>query len=64
MDYSPPVSSVHGILLARKLEWIAISSPGELPKPGIEYASCVSTALGGGFLTTAATAAAAAAKSL
>ena len=43
------------------LEWIAISSPGELPKPGIEYACCVSTALGGGFLTTAA---AAAAKSL
>ena len=26
MDYSPPGSSVHGILQARKLEWVAISS--------------------------------------
>ena len=26
MDYSQPASSVHGILLARILEWIAISS--------------------------------------
>ena len=26
MDYSPPVSSVHGILQARILEWVAISS--------------------------------------
>ena len=25
-DYSPPGSSVHGILQARKLEWVAISS--------------------------------------
>ena len=24
MDYSPPGSSVHGILLARILEWVAI----------------------------------------
>ena len=26
MDGSPPGSSVHGILLARLLEWVAISS--------------------------------------
>ena len=26
MDCSPPGSSVHGILQARKLEWVAISS--------------------------------------
>ena len=26
MDYSPPASSVHGILQARILEWVAISS--------------------------------------
>ena len=26
MDYSPPGSSVHGILQARILEWVAISS--------------------------------------
>ena len=25
MDYSPPSSSVHGILQARILEWVAIS---------------------------------------
>ena len=25
MDYSPPGSSIHGILQARKLEWVAIS---------------------------------------
>jgi len=26
MDYSPPDSSVHGILQARIVEWVAISS--------------------------------------
>ena len=26
MDYSPPGSSVHGILQARILEWVAVSS--------------------------------------
>ena len=36
LDCSPPGSSVHGILQARILEWIAISSPGDLPNPGIE----------------------------
>ena len=30
MDCSPPGSSVPGILQARLLEWVAISSPGEL----------------------------------
>ena len=29
-------SSVHGILQARILEWVAIPSPGDLPNPGIE----------------------------
>ena len=29
MYYSPPGSSVHGILLARILEWVAISFPME-----------------------------------
>ena len=33
--YSPPGSSVHGILQARILEWVAIS-PGDLPYPEIE----------------------------
>ena len=29
-------SSVRGILQARMLEWVAISSPEDLPNPGIE----------------------------
>ena len=36
MDCSPPGSSVHGILQARILERVPISSPGDLRDPGIE----------------------------
>ena len=36
MDCSLPGFSVHGIFQARVLEWGAISSPGDLPDPGIE----------------------------
>ena len=36
MNCSLPGSSVHGIFQAIVLEWIAISSPGDLPNPGIE----------------------------
>ena len=36
MDRSPPGSSVHGIILARILEWLPFPSPGDLPTPGIE----------------------------
>ena len=45
MDYSPPGSSVHGILQARILEWVAISisrgssQPRDLPNPGTEPTS-------------------------
>ena len=39
LDCSPPNSSVHGILQARILKWVAIPSPGNLPKPGIPPAS-------------------------
>ena len=39
MDYSPPGSSVHEILQARILEWVAISFPGDLPDPGIKPGS-------------------------
>ena len=35
-DCNPPGFSVHGIFQARVLEWVAISSPGDLPNPGIE----------------------------
>ena len=39
VDYSPPGSSVRGILQARILEWEACPSPGNLPDPGIEPGS-------------------------
>ena len=39
MDCSPPGSSVHGVLQARILEGVAVSSPGDLPDPGIEPGS-------------------------
>ena len=29
-------SSVHGILQARILEWVAMPTPGDLPNPGIK----------------------------
>ena len=34
--WTVPGSSVHGILWARILEWVAIPSPGNLPDPGIK----------------------------
>ena len=49
IDCSPPGPSIHGILQARILEWVAIPSPGDLPDPGIEPKS---PALAGGFFTT------------
>ena len=36
MDCSPSDSSVHGILQARILEWVAISFSRDLPDPGME----------------------------
>ena len=39
MDCRLPGSSVHGIFQTRVLEWVAISSPGDLPNPGIEPGS-------------------------
>ena len=46
IDFSLPGSSVHGILQARILGWVAISfSLGDLPNPGIESSSPVSPAL-------------------
>ena len=55
MDCSPPGPSVHGILQARILEWIAFPPPGDLPDLGIEPMSLKSHALAGGFFTTSAT---------
>ena len=45
-DCSPPGSSVHDISQVRILEWLPLSSPGNLPNPGFELAP---PALAGGF---------------
>ena len=55
MDCSPPGSSVHGILQARILEWVAMPSSRDLSDPGIEPASLKSHALAARFLTTSPT---------
>ena len=49
MDLSSPGSSIHGILQAKVLEWVARLSPKDLPDPGIGLAS---PALAGWFFTT------------
>ena len=54
MGCSLPRSSVHGVLLARILEWVAISSSRGLPDPGIEPMFLLIPALTGGFFTTSA----------
>ena len=55
MDYSPLGSSIHGILQASVLEWVAMRSPGDLPNPGSEPVSLMSPAFAGGFFPTSAT---------
>ena len=55
MDCSLPASSVHGILQANILQWVAIPSPGDFPNSGIELMSLTSPTLAGGFFTTRAT---------
>ena len=39
VDCSPPGSSVHGILEARTLVWVAIPFSGDLPDPEVEPGS-------------------------
>ena len=39
LDCSPPDSSVYGTFQARKLEWVAVSSSGDLPDSRIEPVS-------------------------
>ena len=41
LDGNPPGSSVHGVLQARILDWVATPSPGDLPDPGIKPISCI-----------------------
>ena len=52
MDCSLPGSSVHGILQARILEWVAISYSTGSSNPGIEPTSPADPELAGGFFTT------------
>ena len=54
MDYSPPGSSVHGILQARILEWAAMHCSRGSARPRMESESLLSPALVGGSLPPAA----------
>ena len=52
MNYSPPGSSVHGILQARRLEWVAMpSSRGSFQPRDWTHVSC-SSWIAGRFFTT------------
>ena len=56
MNYSPPCSSVHGILQARIWESrLPCPSPGDLPEPGIKPRSLMSPALASRFFTASTT---------
>ena len=55
MDRSPPGSSVHGILQARILEWVAMPSSWGSPQLGVRTGSLRSPALAGEFFTAGAT---------
>ena len=52
VDCSLPVSSVHGILQTRILEWVAISTSKGSSHPGIDQESPASPILAGAFLIT------------
>ena len=55
MDCSPPGSSLHGVLQARRLEWVAMPSSRGSSRPRDPTESLTSPALSGGFFTTSAT---------
>ena len=55
VDCSPPGPSVHGMLQASILEWVATPSSRGSSWPEIETRSLKSPALAGGFFTTSAT---------
>ena len=52
MDCNPPGFSVHGILQARILEWVAISSSMGSSQPRIKPTSPVASPLADGYFTT------------
>ena len=51
MDGSPPGSSVHGILQARILEWVAMPSSRGSSSPGVESASPAGRRIASRFFT-------------
>ena len=55
MDCRPPGSSLHGILQARMLEWVAMPSSRGSSDPWIKPQSLISLALAGGFFPTSTT---------
>ena len=56
MECSPPGSSVHGILQARILEWVAMPPPpGIFLTQGSNSSLFVFPGVAGGFFTTSAT---------
>ena len=52
MDYSPPGSSIHGILQAKILEWVAMPSSRGSSPPRDRTVSLLSHALAGSFFTS------------
>ena len=52
VDCSPPGSSVHGMLQARILEWVAMPSSRGSSRPRGRTLSLMSPALADGFFTT------------
>ena len=52
VDCSPPGSFVHGILQARRLEWVAMSSSRGSPDLGLKLVTPASPALQTGSLPT------------
>ena len=52
MDYMQPGSSVHGDSPDKKEEGLPCPPPGDLPDPGIESVSPLSSTLVGGSFTT------------
>ena len=55
MDGSPPGSSVHGILQARILEWVAMSSSRGWSGSGVESRVSYISSIGSGLFTSSAT---------
>ena len=52
IDHSPPGSSVHGILQARILEWVAMPSSRVSSRPKDQTCISYVSSLAGGFFTT------------